>query len=410
MARNFPDFLEAYFSYARDNFAPDRFHKWVGRSILAAALERKVSLKQGKVHHFPNIYVMLVSHPGVGKSTAMDAGTDLIETMKKEFLHNFRIIPNQATEPALIDMMNIIDRFALPGRPEVLIPQSAGYFYAREASNSALQNTCGNFVAALTEFYDCPRWFRKKLKGEKDMVEIENSCMNLLSGATFNYLKTLVNEQSVLGGFASRLIYVVAPEREVKETKWDESREYDEAMAKKLVEDLVHINSIIGPMRPTPGFISRYEAWKPQFDQYLIDLKSERLESIMTRKGTNLLKLCILLSVSESDSRVLTEEHFDRALVEIEDVYKDNPQIIAAAVMADKDSQTGLNQAVVQALSRNGGTLPMPRLKQIVAGNGNDVSRIKQTIDFLLESQTIRYEANDSSGLVTLLVDPDRYL
>jgi len=405
VARNFPCWLTAYEEYAKDGFVPDRFHEWVGRSVLAASLERKITLKQGRIHHTPNIYVMLVSHPAVGKSTAIEAGTDLFEAVRAEN-PNLKIIPNQATEPALIDLMKIKEIIQVS--PTKFYPHSSAYFYASEASASALQNTCGDFVAAMTAFYDCPKNFRKKLKGEQHTVEIENACMNLLAGATFNYLKTLVNEQSVLGGFASRLIYVVSPERKVRATKWGATRDFDSDMAQKLVQDLGEINRLVGPMTPTPGFIARFESWQPQFDQYLIELKSERLEAIMSRKGTNLLKLSMIFSVSESDSLIVTEKHFDRALEVIEDCYKDNPSIVASAAMSDKNSQSGLNQTIGQTLKKNGGELPMATLKLIVMGNGNQITGIKDTLDYMISARYI--QVDPSSSMVKLLVDPDRYL
>lgn len=406
MARHFSDFLSAYFEFARDGFCPDRFHKWVGLSIIAAALERKVSLKDGRIHHSPNIYVMLVSHPAVGKSTAMGAGTGLIEAVKKKFNPDIKIIPNQITEPALIELMTL--RSLVPLSATGGFYQSAGYFYASEASNSALQNIHGNFIASLTEFYDCPPIFRKKIKMEKEMVEIENGCINLLAGSTFNYLKTLVNESSSMGGFASRLMYVVQNERTVKETKWDSADSLDSRMAGKLVEDLAQINKMIGPMKPTAGWIARWEKWKPEFDKYLQELNSDRLEAIMSRKGTNLIKVSMLLSASESNSREITEEHFVRAQELIDDVYKDNPIIIASASMSDVSSQKGTTQLIGQTLKRVGGKMNRAELLKTAFKQGNNVQMVRETIEGMLNARLIGYEADSDS--YTTIVDPDRYL
>lgn len=406
MARNFPDFLSAYFEYARDGYCPDRFHKWVGLSIVAAAVERKISLMNGRVHRVPNLYVMLVSHPAVGKTTAMGAGVDLLETLKEKHNVNFRIIPNQITEPAFVKLMNIIDRYQIPGTT-IALPQSAGFFYASEASASALQNTFGNFTATMTEFYDCPKKFRKDAKVDPSMTVIENACMNLLAGSTFDYLKTLVNDQSVLGGFASRLTYVVEDERRVKETKWGASQEFDSRVARALVEDLAHINKLIGPMKPTDGFKRRWEEWKPKFDQYLIDLKSERMESIMARKGTCLEKVSMLLSISEGDSLILTEDHFDRALELVEDVYKDNAMIIASAAVAQIDTQKGTNQLIMQTLKKNGGKMPKSALYRAVAMKGNGFDLLTRSIDGLLIAGNISI---NSSSVIELHTDPNSHL
>lgn len=391
MARNFPDFISSYLSYARDNYCPDEFHKWIGISICAAALERKVSLNQGIIRHYPNIYTMLVSHPGVGKSTAINRGVDLLNALVKDHQSAFRIIPNQSTEPALIEAMKIIDYFpAGPEGRQIFVPQSAGFFYADEASSSALQNVFGDFIATLTAFYDCPEFFRKGTVMRGQNV-LENVCMNLLAGSTFNYLKELVNERSVLGGFASRLIYVVAKERRVREVKWHFKDEKDYAVRNALVTDLAEIHKLSGPMRPTDGFIKRFETWQPNFDRELIALNSEKLESIMARKGTNLIKLSMIVSVSESSDMVVTEEHFDRAVDLIEEVTADNSLIISRAIMEQKDTQGGINEAI-KSFIQEGITSNDLRLK--ILEHGSDVKIFEQTFTLMLNSGLISVGKN----------------
>lgn len=394
--RNFPNFLESYRSYAEDNFCPPEFHKWVGISIIAAALERKVSLKQGKLNHYPNIYVMLVSHPGSGKSTAMEVGTDLIETYKKDKKQDFRIIPNQATEPALVDMMKITDRIQIPGT-SLLVPQSAGYLYASEASSSALQNTCGDFVAALTAFYDCPKWFRKKLKGDPYPTEIENSCMNLLAGSTFDYLKTLVNETSVMGGFASRILYIVSTDRKVRENvRWHDGKEIDRSVKERLLDDLEQIGNLIGPMHATPEWIKRYESWRPKFERFLIDLNSPKLESINARRGTHLIKLSMILAVADGNELIMTEKHFDGALELMEEATKENTQILRSAIMSDRESQAAVTQAILVYLERNNGEMKYHVLKENLLSFGSNLVLVSNTLDYMLSSKTLCFRGPGS--------------
>jgi len=403
--RNFPSFLEAYERYAADGFCPDEFHKWIGISILAAALERKVTLKQGKIHHVPNLYVMLVSHPAVGKSTAMDRGVELIEELRKSN-PKFRIIPNQATEPALIDMMKIVENFPV-GAAGTLLAHSSGYFYASEASASALQNTCGDFVSAMTAFYDCPKYFRKKLKGDQFATEIENACMNMLAGATFNYLQELVNERSVMGGFASRLIYVVNKDRKVRSGKWDGDGQLDTSMKAKLIADLIRINKLAGPARPTTGFITKFEKWQPEFDKELIALDSEKRESILSRKGTHLIKLSILLSVSESDDLIITEKHFDQAKELIDRVTADNDFIIGKSMLVNKESQSGANYLIVSIMEKYGGRMTRKDLNREIMTNGNNTNQLSDTVEAMLRSGILEAERD---GFVKLNAKSEDFL
>ena len=403
--RQFPSFLEAYFRYSCDHFCPDKFHHWVGRSIVAAALQRKVGLRQGKITHTPNIYVMLVSHPAVGKSTAMDVGMDLIEQLRSEHNPNFNIIPNQATEAALIKLMGVQERFEVAGCPD-LLPHASGFFFASEASASALQNTFGSFNATLTAFYDCPKFFRKQLAGQQEMTVIENACMNVLAGSTFEYLKSLVNEQTVFGGFASRLIYVVASERKVRDAKWNENHEIDYSMRGRLLKDLAQIHKLTGPVTATKDFMRAYEKWQPEFDQMRIDMNSPRLESLIARKGTNLIKLAIILSVSESNALVVDQGHFERATAIMDEVTEDNKLVLSMAMIANKESQSGVNQFIGQSLKKLGGKAPMAVLKRMALMNGNNVQHVMQTIDGMIASGVLLSDGTT----VTLLIDPDTHL
>lgn len=413
MARNFKSFLDAYVSFAHDGFCPDNFHKWVGFSILAGALERKVSLAQptgeGTIYHTPNIYVMLVSHPAGGKSTAINRGADLLEDLRRVYNPNFKIVPNQITESALVDIMKITERYEVKGKNgnSFFLPHSSGYFYASEASASALQNVFGDFIATMTEFYDSPRNFRKKLKGEKYTTEIENVCMNLLAGSTFDFLKKIVNEQSVQGGFASRLIYVIQRDRKVREVSWGSASQADTDTKNKLLEDLDHINKLAGPMRPTECFIKRFSEWQPEFDRYLIELNSPRMESIMARKGTNIIKVAMLYSISEGDSMEVNAYHFDRAAEAVDEVYKDNPYVLSQAIINDKTSQAGMSQMIMRALEKGQGCLPLVEVKASVFKHGGQISAFKETLEYMASSGLIGFEGSDR---IRLLVNPDSYL
>lgn len=413
--RNFSNWLETYQQYADDQFCPDEFHLWTGLSVMAAALERKVWVRQHLEHasvmHYPNIYVLLVSHPGVGKSTAMERGVDFLEDLAQTVNPEFKIIPNQVTEAALLDLMKISQEVTLLGQP---IRHSSGFFYASEASASALQNLYGDFNATITGLYDCPKWFRKKLKGDKEATVIENACFNLLAGSTFNYLRNLVDETSVEGGLASRFIYVISKERRIRQARWGSaialSKESVE-FRRKLSEDLTQIHSLSGFMTPTPGFIAQWERAQPEFDRYLIGLDSNRLESLNARRFTNLMKVCMLLSVSEGNSLTLTEAHWHQAVELIENVSRDNAFVVTSALVADKQSQGGLTQIVLTSIGKAAGdVVSKSELLAALLRHGNDTTRLQDTLKSLQEAGHIAIEGSGGLTRIKLLINPEANL
>lgn len=403
MKRNFPNFLDAYIRYAHDNFCPDQFHLWTGLSMIAGALERKVWVRQGLVDHRPNIYVLLISHPGSGKTTAIARGADIIERFRSQHNPEFKIIPQQTTEAALVDLMRIVSAIQLGSR---VYQYSSGYFYASEASSSALKNEHGDFNATLTEFYDCPPVFRKKLKGDSQTTEILNISFNVLAGTTFEFLKRLVNEESVLGGLASRFIYVISKERKVVESSWHKEQQIDEKTRNALVDDLAAINKLSGPFSPTQEFINCWKKWKFKFDHEMSVMDSARRESLLTRKPTNLIKVCMLLSIAEGNSLVLNESHWERGLSLMDEATRDNSFVLSSAVTANVDKQAAINQIILQALHKRGGKMKNTELRGVMIKYGVDASRVDTTLDSLSEAGQIKL----AGGGFELLVDPDTNL
>lgn len=401
--RRFPDWLKAYLSYAKDNYCPDSFHLWTGISVLSGALERKVWLKNGKITYFPNLFVMLVTYAGVGKSTALVRGTDLLERIKQEIDGDFKIVDEKITDAAFVKLMSVMQSMTFG---TTILHHTTGYFYASEASASALQDTHGKFTATITGFYDCPKVFRKTtITGGAD--EYYNVCFSMLAGATFDYLRTLVNDTSVMGGFASRIIYVVSRDRLIREPKWAESDREEREMQEKLFADLVEIHKMIGPMKPTRAFIEAWEKFQPESDRHLAALNSPRLESLAARRSNHITKVAMILSISESDSLVLEARHWEQAQELVDEVMKDNSYILAQGAMADKTSQLGVTQILGQILKKAGGKMPVAALKGTALTSGFPIDALTKTVDYMLGAQWIRITQD---GSVELLVDPERYL
>ena len=77
--RKLHNWLDAYCEYTTDTESAPIFHKWVGLSMLAGVLRKKVWLSLGRIKIFPNLYVVLVAEPGVSrKSQSISYGVDIL--------------------------------------------------------------------------------------------------------------------------------------------------------------------------------------------------------------------------------------------------------------------------------------------------------------------------------------------
>lgn len=399
--RNFPNFLDAFFDYARDGFCPDPFHLWTGISIVSAALERKVWLNENGVTYYPNTFVLLVGHPGIGKSTAIRRGISLVERMKAEENPEFKLLSGLATQAGLISEMSVRSSFQLG--PQIT-QFSSLFFYAGEASDSALQNLHGDFNATITAMYDCEDVYRKRLKDVEYVIP--NPSVNLLAGSTFDFLKTLVNQNSVMGGLASRFTYVVSKERKRQEDPGSLRVTADPTQRDLLYGDLCRIHKLTGQFRSEKGIMAHYKKWWTHYQDEFLALESERMQSIMTRKPTLLKKLCMIISAAQRDDLILTEEHFLRAVELTEEVMKDNWEIISAAVISNKTTNEAVNQFILSTVHQAGGQINPHLLKKKFIAFGGDIMRFDSTLKMMEDARMLQTCATSGISEVKLLVDP----
>lgn len=399
MSRKFKDsFLKAYCEYADDGFCPEQFHVWTCLSLIAGALERRVWLPWNDQYSFyPNIYVLLVSPPGQGKSTASGNGFAILKEVSRR-TGNINVMPTQVTEAKFIELMGHGRSFmdSSTGK-ELTIFQNAAYYYASEASNS-LRNIFGDFIACLTDFYDCPAHWERATKKDGRKIALKNVCMNILAGSTFDYLSKLVNDENVHGGFASRMLYVVQHEPVIRTQSWQSGETTDirklrDTYREALIHDLTRISELSGPMTASPEYGKAWEEWYPRYQAHIYSHKSEKLRSILARANTNVLKVSMLLCAADSDDRVMKIHHFEQARDLIEGLYKDVPSIFrkSKSLQGPAAAQKGGNvvaNSVIELIQ----TMTNPTAEGVKAAmsvKGFNTTAVEQVINALITEKTV---------------------
>lgn len=409
MSRNFENFLEAYEQYSNDSFTPPQFNTWCGLSIIAGALERKVWLPWNDTFsYYPNIYVLLVALPGVGKSTALNKAVGLLQEMNQE-RNEVHLIPSQVTEAKFIELMGNKTVFQ---NGQKVHRQSAGYYFASEASNS-LRNIYGDFIACLTDFYDCPtHWEKATLKDNK--ITLQNVCLNLIAGSTFEYLSKLVTAEQVMGGFASRLIYIVHNERDIRDQEFQAGASEEEKAARKqvrkmLVQDLKAIHKMVGPFTGSPEYGAAWKEWYSKFQREMREIQSEKLQSLMARVNTNVMKLSMLISAAESDDRILKLSHFEKTLDILKGPIADIPGIFREARSGNTETQDGLTQAIIKHVTKK--ELTVTALKKLLIVGGFPTYKIDSTINFMMTQGILAKSGITGTEVrLKLTVNADNYL
>lgn len=404
--RQFPDFLTAYFDFARDEFCPDDFHYWTGISILAGSLERKVWLNQSGRHTYPNMYIFLVAKPGEGKTTASDLGISLLrELQTPNGTPAVSILPAKMSDAFFEQKMAHSSKFVWNGKEHI---HCSHFFYVSEAENSLREMTGGGeLTAALTEFYDCPTVWKRGTKKDGE-VTANNICCNALVGITFSCLhRVVLPDQRVMGGFASRIMYIAHSQKKVRQVKWEIASRHEE-LKHRLIADLQHIANLRGQFTVSREFGEAFEKWFPVNDEERAAMKSERLQSLAARRQTNILKLAMIVSVSESDSLRLEKKHWDRALTLLQGAEKNMPDIFDAA--ANIDTQNGAYLIALRAV-QTVGRLEHGTLFNRLTSRGLDRAKAENTISGLLQAKKLALITGGTQGpAYEVIGDLDEYL
>lgn len=348
--RNFPDFIAAYTDYMDNGFAPRTFHNWTAISLVAASMERKCYIPWGSTAFYPNLFILLVSQPGMGKSSAIMPGFNLIRDMNRQHKCGLKILPNQITEAKLIEIMrhpasymNGITRF-----------HCSGYFVCSEAS-SGLRDLYGNFINTITSFYDCdPHWEKATVGMGDETYKLVNVCFNVLAGCTNDYLGRLVTHENLEGGFASRCTYITHDETVRRSSKWQNrgTPQQDPKIRPMLMEDLASIQKMCGSFEAELAFADRWDNWWPEQDYERQKLDSAELQTIRARQADLFIKLCMVKCAAESGDMILKLSHWDWAMEMTESVTKDLEKILMKTQAKQVNTQKGVLAAIKSSLLR----------------------------------------------------------
>tara|TARA_R100000808_G_C2139349_1_gene147290 strand:- start:803 stop:1981 length:1179 start_codon:yes stop_codon:yes gene_type:complete len=305
MARKLKDWISAYMQYVDNTEPPDQYKMWVAISTIASVLQRKCYLDWGPMVFYPNMYIVLCGPSGKArKSTAMGPGMKMLRTL------GVKLAAESVTREALIRELKNSNAtqvdpddgsMHLHASLTVVSPELTvflGY------NNSAL-------LSDLTDWYDCrDRWtYRTKNMGTDDIVGV---WVNLIGATTPELLQTTMPRDAIGGGLTSRIIFVYEEKKgKIVPAPFLSPEEVE--LREWLVTDLEKIGMLSGEFKITKKFLDKWIEWytaqedNPPF-------KDLRFSGYIERRPNHVLKLCIILSASEGDSKVITDKHLDRAL------------------------------------------------------------------------------------------------
>lgn len=303
-SRKHGDWIEGFLAFTSGLPSPEILRKWAAISCIAGALEQKVWVSPFGPRLFPNLYVVLVGPPGVGKTVAAS-----------ETGHFWRDLPNHHVSPTSVSKASLIDSL-VDSKRQLVRPGKVPPFVEFHSIN-ALSGELGvlipgydnEFMNTLTDLYDCnPYVERKRTKDVK--ISIQHPQINLLAATTPSYLGALLPEGAWTQGFISRTLLIYSGEAII--TPMFSRNSLDDTFYKSLLSDLKIIGDYYGPVGFSDDAATAISAWHANPNKPTPE--HPKLISYITRRTSHLLKLCMVAAASAGDGLEVTLQHYQTAL------------------------------------------------------------------------------------------------
>lgn len=399
-------FLKHYLDYTAPQEATERVHTWVGLSVVAAAVERKVWLNRRIYTLFPNLYTFIVGPSGVvRKSTSTAIGVDLLRD-----LDNMNILSDRMTAAALIQQIGESShKFEWNGKQ---LQQSASYVYASEL-NVFLGEVYGSITELLTTFYDCipndcnkPWSYNSIAHGS---LKVYGPCLNILGATTPVWLTRSLPPSEMEGGFGSRVIFVVedvARHANALLGKDDTNMQDVEAQRRLLLADLRRIHELVGPMMPDDSLRTVGQKWYSSHQKALQSNTDLRFSGYYGRKFDTVLKVAMLLSVSQSSDLVLTAAHFEESLALLQDIEK---RMFNAFGAAGENPNSALMEKIWSVLVGNK-YIGLSKLTALMRRDATAERVLLVLRDLEVMQRARRHHDKDRQDIFYSAIEPDKVL
>lgn len=311
--RNLEDWIQGYLDYTEDQESPEQIHFWTALSVLSAAMRRQVYIDMGGVYKlFPNIYVLIVGESAkIRKSVAMEMGIKLLE----EAVPDIFILRGRTTPEAVVKYANRtnITQNGMDPTKAVIRQDSHFLLYADELATLFGYDRimASRMSILLTDIYSSKDKYPHLTKGDAPII-LHNLYPTLLAATDPRNLKVL--PEDAVGGLLGRTIFVVANKRRRKNA-WPELSKR-ENLWRDLVVDLARISSLKGTFTVTKEARELFTKWYDKFTDR--EVNDPRLDAFMERGHDTARKISMLISLSRSNSLIISAEHMAGGIAVLE--------------------------------------------------------------------------------------------
>lgn len=312
------DWVDEFVSFTEVLDLPPILRLWAAIGAVSGLLERRVWTATDMGEVYPNIFIMLVAPPGVGKTQLLNRVKAIWRETKT--LH---VAPDNMTKAAMLDKLVASVRYMTVNNAPV-------EYHALQIVASEFGVFCPahelEFLSVLSALYDCDANHTDERRSAPS-VNITNPQICLIAGTQPDYLSQFLPEAAWGQGFMARTIMVYSGEQKRRVYFSGQTVKFDKVKYAKLgvgAQRLLKIQGLIPFDGPAAAF---FQAWSdegcPPEPSHL------KLVNYCTRRGFNVLKLSTISAASRG-SAVIAEYDVRRAVTWLLEAEAVMPEVFKA--------------------------------------------------------------------------------
>ena len=436
---------EKWLSYTDGLSSPQSYIDWAWRFVVSSSLQRRVWFGAAHMQCFPNMYVILVGKPGVGKGITIKPATELLKFHKrKDFAPTsitstegeklvldrmeasnledakesmikltkgaerveptlFPYAPDATTYEALVEGMSKSGRrinfqdFDKDGNPKLGIYYHCSMFFSLEELGSLMRKRTEDTMNYLLGLYDCPLDYEYKTKNNGE-ARVRRGCLNILAGTTPTFMESVFTSGLLDQGFSSRAFFIYAA-RNRKNIAFPEALTKEQQQYRlDLLDHIKKLATLYGEVK----IDSETRAWIQNWWDNAEDHRSERpntspkLDPYYARKNIHMIKVAMANHFSESTEMTLSIDELKQAVADLDKEEK----TMHLALSYDSENPIGkLTEKVLEYVTTKRSVNMADLLTQFWRQCPEQRHSMEQALEYLVSTSSI--EAVEETDEVT---------
>lgn len=433
---------ERWLSYTEKLVSPDNYIQWGWYSLIASSLQRRVWLSASHIPCYPNMYVILVGEPGIGKGLVLSSVSSCLKYWKREKMKintagktEAEIAMEQATfdkdtEAARESDMgsgskskpsHVEDTLLFPVAPdattyEALVGAVCRAYrrinYKIEMPDGTIKNGIYGHSSLAFQLPELASLLRKKtddtvnyLLGTYDSPDdyeydtrsrgrerVRRACINILAGTTPNFIRSTFNSKLIDEGWTSRTFFIYATKNRFHQFSIPPLTPEQESAKTEILNHIRKLSNLYGEVKwTTETKVFMHEWWRLDCENaHLRPNRVPQMKFYYSRKNLHVMKLAMAIHFGESTEMVIPLDAFKKAI----SILDKEERFMHLAIQLEGDHPVARIAKKIIALLTDKGEQNFVDIyiQMLDFGAKRD---IEEALEFLLETDQINRQAKD---------------